>query len=138
MPAFETDQTILFQHCDPAGIVFYPRYFEMLNAAVERWFDVGLGVSFAALHTDRRRGIPCVSLQTRFAAPSRLGEALKVRIAVEKLGGSSVETEFAIVDADGNIRIEGTQVQVHIDLDTGRPVRWPDDLRSALNTFTKD
>jgi len=135
MPAFETDQPILFQHCDPAGIVFYPRYFEMLNAAVERWFDKGLGVSFAQLHTDRRRGIPCVSLETRFAAPSRLGDDLQVRIEVQKIGGSSVETKFAIVDATDKVRIEGSQVLVHIDLDTGKPVRWPDDLRGGLERF---
>ena len=29
---------IEFNHCDPAGIVFYPRYFEMTNSVVENFF----------------------------------------------------------------------------------------------------
>ena len=30
-------------HCDPAGIVFYPRYVELCNEMVEDWFADGLG-----------------------------------------------------------------------------------------------
>ena len=33
--AFVFPQKVRFQHCDPAGIVFYPRYFEMLNTTIE-------------------------------------------------------------------------------------------------------
>ena len=32
--AFIAQRKVRFQHCDPAGIVFYPRYFEMLNSVV--------------------------------------------------------------------------------------------------------
>ena len=31
---FTTQRKVRFQHCDPAGIVFYPRYFEMINSVV--------------------------------------------------------------------------------------------------------
>ena len=44
---------IEFNHCDPAGIVFYPRYVEMLNDVVEHWFQHALGCSFAQLHLER-------------------------------------------------------------------------------------
>jgi 4-hydroxybenzoyl-CoA thioesterase len=32
-------QKVLFKHCDPTGIVFYPRFFEMINDAVEAMFS---------------------------------------------------------------------------------------------------
>ena len=35
---------IEFNHCDPAGIVFYPRYFEMTNSVVENFFADVVGV----------------------------------------------------------------------------------------------
>ena len=38
---------IEFNHCDPAGIVFYPRYFEMTNSVVENFFADVVGRSFA-------------------------------------------------------------------------------------------
>jgi 4-hydroxybenzoyl-CoA thioesterase len=37
--AFVMNQKVLFKHCDPAGVVFYPRYFEMINDCVEALFD---------------------------------------------------------------------------------------------------
>ncbi|CPO21707.1 4-hydroxybenzoyl CoA thioesterase [Bordetella pertussis] len=34
---FVSEVEVRFRHCDPAGIVFYPRYFEMINDFVEEW-----------------------------------------------------------------------------------------------------
>ena len=31
MAVFRHSIDVMFQHCDPAGIVFYPRFFEMMN-----------------------------------------------------------------------------------------------------------
>ena len=50
---FETITKVRFAHIDGASIVFYPRYFEMLNAAVEDWFALELGVDFRSMHTNR-------------------------------------------------------------------------------------
>ena len=46
---FQREQVVRFGHCDPAGIVFFPRYFEMLNELVEDWFAQALGLPFAVL-----------------------------------------------------------------------------------------
>ena len=35
---FQTQIEVRFADCDPAGIVFYPRYFEMFNGLVDVWF----------------------------------------------------------------------------------------------------
>ena len=64
--AFEREVLIRFGHCDPAGIVFFPRYYELLNAFIEDWFNDGLGVSYAALLGPRRVGLPTVQLQASF------------------------------------------------------------------------
>ena len=37
MPAYQREVLVRFAHCDPAGIVFYARYFEMINGVVEDW-----------------------------------------------------------------------------------------------------
>jgi 4-hydroxybenzoyl-CoA thioesterase len=131
MPAFETTRKILFEHCDPAGIVFYPRYFEMLNNVVEEWFEDFLGVSFAQLHGERHSGIPTVSLQADFKKPSRLGDVVTFRYGIEKLGGSSLTARFEIHGPDG-LRLSGQQVLVHVDIKAMKPTPFPDDLRAGL------
>ena len=49
---FVLSRQIEFNHCDPAGMVFYPRYFEMISATVERFLadeiDYGWGRSMSA------------------------------------------------------------------------------------------
>ena len=47
---FTLHQKVLFKHCDPAGIVFFPRYFEMINDAVEAMFEEILDWPFEKLH----------------------------------------------------------------------------------------
>jgi 4-hydroxybenzoyl-CoA thioesterase len=35
MARFETTRVLRFGDCDPAGIAYYPRYFDLLNGVVE-------------------------------------------------------------------------------------------------------
>ena len=130
-------QKILFQHCDPAGIVFYPRYFEMINAAVETWFEDGLGVSFAVLHGSRGSAVPTVTIDTTFQNPSHLGDILQIEVTILKIGGASLDLEVC-AQSKGTRRFESRLTLVHINKETGRPNPWPDDLRGTINTLLKE
>jgi len=141
MAYFTYIQKILFQHCDTAGIVFYPRYFEMINATVEAWFDEGLNVPFSELHLQRGSAIPTVTIDTTFLAPSRLGDVLTISLHITKLGRSSMGLSITGADqgASQNAgRFETTLTLVHTNLETGRPQSWPDDIRATFETLIKD
>lgn len=125
--SFSTEAVVRFGHVDAAGIVFYPRYFEMLNAAIEDYF-AGLGTDFQTMHVDRRIGVPTVRLDADFARPSRLGDRLRFRLRPSRVGRSSAEIEVR-VDCAGEQRFAATIVLVCIDLETGRPIPWPEDMR---------
>ena len=128
---FQREQLVRFGHCDPAGIVFYPRYFEMLNELIEDWFATGLGLPLDELIGQRRLGVPTAQLDTRFLRVSRHGDRLMQRIHLERLGRSSLGLRIAF-DGDDGPRVEFTQVLVCTSLDTHRPQPFPDDLRAAL------
>jgi len=36
--AFTRTVPIRFSHCDPAGIVYFPHYFDMFNGLIEDWY----------------------------------------------------------------------------------------------------
>ncbi len=129
--SFETQALVRFAHVDPAGIVFYPRYFEMLNGAVEDWFAQALGVDFRTMHVDRRLGTPTVKLDVSFAAPSRLGDRLTIAITPRAVGRSSCTIDVAF-SCDGSERLRATVVLVCMDLDTHRAAPWPDAIRAAM------
>ena len=56
---FTVERRVRFADCDAAGIVFFPRYFEMLNGVVEDWFAGPLGASFRELHINRQVSVRC-------------------------------------------------------------------------------
>lgn len=129
---FHTQTVVRFAHVDPAGIVFYPRYFEMLNAAVEDMFAEQIGVDFATMHLDRKIGVPTVNLSVDFHAASRLGDLLDFTIDVEKVGGSSATLNVAVTSA-GAPRLSIRVVLVCMDLDAGKSMPWPDDMRPQVS-----
>ena len=131
---FRTRKQIRFHHCDPAGIVFYPQYFVLMNELVEDWFNRGLGVDFARFHTDARLGIPMAHLECDFLSPSTVGETLDWTLCVEKIGGSSL-TLAVEAKLGGDVRLRATLVVVQASLDTRRSVPFAADFREKLARF---
>ncbi|MCM2563284.1 acyl-CoA thioesterase [Lutimaribacter sp. EGI FJ00015] len=126
--AFTYRQEVMFRHCDPARIVFYPRYFEMLNDVVESLFATIPGHTFADMHADR--AVPTARIETEFLAPSRLGDVLEFTLSFPRVGRSSLHTRF-VARCGEEIRLRASSVIVHVG--TGlRPAPWPDDARAAL------
>ena len=129
--AFQREQLVRFGHCVPAGIVFYPRYFEMLNALIEDWFAQGLGIPFTELIVQRRLGMPTAQLDTRFLRVSHFGDRLVQRLFIERIGGASLGLRITF-DGDDGGRVEFRQTLVCTSLDTHAPQPLPTDLRAAL------
>jgi 4-hydroxybenzoyl-CoA thioesterase len=128
--AFAKDQKVLFRHCDPAGIVFFPRYFEMMNDLVEAFFDEALGYPFEQLL--KTEGVPTAQIETRFVRPSYHGDLLQLRLWVKRLGTSSLTYRMTATCGE-DLRFETRATLVHVD-DAGRPCPWPDALRPLLKT----
>jgi 4-hydroxybenzoyl-CoA thioesterase len=132
---FTREEKIRFQHIDQAGIVFYPRFLEMLNGLVEDWFEQALGLSFAAMHGTH--GIPTVDLQVQFRSPARLGETLGKSLWVNHLGKSSMRCGFRFEQqADGSLCLEGEVMLVFVRIAEDRAEiqsdPFPDSLREKI------
>ena len=127
---------IRFTHTDPAGYVFFPRYFEMFQAAVEDWFNEGMEVDYAEM-IRQGLGLPTAKTECTFVAPSRLGDLLELSVIPEKIGNSSIGIRFE-GRVGGQLRLEAHSVLVVITLETGRPVPISDDLRERLNWYLDD
>ena len=131
MSAFTLHQKVRFQHCDPAGIVFYPRYFEMINATVEEWFAQRLGVPFEILHGALGAAVPTASISVDFHAPSRLGDVLEFSLRPTRIGRSSVRLSIATT-CGGEKRLTMELTLVFTTEGAGKPDSWPADLRARI------
>lgn len=134
---FTVTRKIRFGHCDPAGIVYYPRYFEMINDTVEDWFDERLGAPFGRMHGPDAHGVPTARIEIAFTAPSRIGDRLDFALRPLRLGRTSVDLRIEAT-CGGQVRLRLTSTLVHISLGTGRPVPWPEPLRAAIAADLED
>ena len=133
MPEFLRPRMIRFSDCDPAGIVFYPQYFVMLNGLVEDWVSEGLGIDYHAFISERRIGLPTVRLEADFRAVSRMGDRVVLGLAVERLGSRSMTLALRCFDAaSGELRMQVKQVLVTTSLESHRAVEIPQDMRAAM------
>lgn len=128
---FERPVQIRFAHCDPAGIVFFPQYLVLLNGFIEDWIQDGIGIPYADLIGQRRIGLPTVSLQCDFTAPSRMGETVTFGLSVLHLGSRSIQLAWGVRLGD-EPRVRGRQALVSTSLETHRAVALPDDLRAGV------
>lgn len=110
--AFIKKEKIRFQHVDYAGIVFYPRFLEMLNCLVEDWFEEALDRPFSKMH--ETNGIPTVDLKVQFKKAARLGEVLTKKLWVKNLGGASILCGFRFEDGEGKTCLDGEVTLVNV------------------------
>jgi 4-hydroxybenzoyl-CoA thioesterase len=137
---FTKNEKIRFKHVDFAGIVFYPRFLEMLNDLVEDWFAEALDRPFSKIH--ETNGIPTVDLKVQFKKAARIGDVLEKSLWVIKLGGSSVTFAFRFAHADGATCLEGEATLVNVALDKGgngiKAEPFSDDTRARINKYLRD
>jgi 4-hydroxybenzoyl-CoA thioesterase len=131
--SYRREIQVEFNHCDPAGIVFYPRYFEMTNSVIENFFADIVRYPYARITMEERHGVPTVHVEADFTAPARLGERLGFRLELERLGATSVGFRLA-AEADGIPRMQARLTLVWVTPE-GRAAPWPEPIRARLAEF---
>ncbi len=77
---------IEWKDCDPAGIVFYPRYFEMFDTSTTMLVERALGMQkFDYLKTYDFLGHPLVETRARYRIPTRFGDEVAIEIEAGRL-----------------------------------------------------
>ena len=133
MSTFEREIVVRFEHCDAAGIMFYPRLFALVNEIVEDWF-AAMEHPFAALHVDERKGVPTVELEAEFLRPIRMGERLTQSLRVLNIGHSSCRLLHE-ASRGGELAARFEQTLVFVDLTTMTSEEWPLDVRAAMTRY---
>lgn len=107
--------------CDPAQIVFYPRYFAMFDGATQELFRAALGKpkiewtkQFGII------GIPMVDTRAKFIVPSRYGDDIVIESRVSRFGSSSFDVVHRVFRED-LLAIEGFETRVWAGPDPDSP-----------------
>ncbi len=137
-------QPVRFGDCDPAGIVYYPRFLHFFHEAMETWFSDELDYPYHEVILGQQIGFPSVHCEADFRSPCALGEVLAIELRVKKLGRTSIHFDYQVRGVGDpereSLRLVGATVCVVMDLNPGSPdfrraLPIPADLRARIESF---
>jgi 4-hydroxybenzoyl-CoA thioesterase len=103
--------------CDPAGIIFFPRYFEIFDVSTVVLLERALGMKkIDYLKAYNFAGHPLVETRARFRLPTRYGDEVTIDTAVVACGRSSFKIEHRLT-LDGALAVEGFETRVWVARD---------------------
>ena len=97
--------------CDPAGIVYFARYFEYFDACTNALFESAGLPKPELLRTYGIMGIPLVEAHARFIAPSSFGDTVLVESCITEWKNSSFRVEHKMYRGE-ILAVEATEVRV--------------------------
>ena len=115
------DVRIVWGDCDPAGIVFYPRYFEMFDTSTTALFERALGMTkFQFVKAYNSVGYPMVDTRARFLLPTRYGDDVVIETTITEIRRSSFDIRHRLMK-DGELAVEGFETRVWVERDPADP-----------------
>lgn len=87
---------VRWSESDPAGIVFYPRFYEWFDLGTEALFE-SIGLPFPEMFpAERIVGVPIVESGARFASPVRYGDVVRIETAVTEVRERTFRVEHTV------------------------------------------
>lgn len=105
--------------CDPAGIVYFPRYFEMFDAATAALFECVGFKKPLLLETFGIVGFPAVNVSSTFSMPCSFGDDVAIESRIERWGRASFNVHHRLLK-DGALAVEGRETRVWAVRDSSR------------------
>ncbi len=124
-------------HCDPAGIVYAPRFLEMFGESTIILFEQALGVRKRdMLKQQGVIGYPMVDLTAKFMRPAAYGDIVTLEAAAPEFGNSSFTIDHRLLK-NGEVCVSGVEKRVWAVADASRPgglraERVPDSVRDLF------
>jgi 4-hydroxybenzoyl-CoA thioesterase len=133
--AFRSSQLVRYAQCDPGRIVYFPRFFDMFDAALEDWFARGLDAPWGSDFVGTRNlRTPSLTVDCEFLRACRLGEQIDFDLWPTRLGRSSLDLQIAGSVA-GEERLRVAWKLCVLSHDSWKSVPIPMDLRTRMQAF---
>ena len=129
---------IEFGDCDPAGIVFNPRYFAFFDAGTMALMEAALGAGKKdILERFGFKGWAVGETGAKFLIPCSYSEIIGVESTLVEFGRSTIVVQHRVLKDGGAVAVEGRETRVWIGLHPDDPKRMkalpiPDAVREAF------
>jgi 4-hydroxybenzoyl-CoA thioesterase len=109
--------------CDPAGIVFYPRYFEIFETCIATLFERATGMTkYQMLRAYDFAGYPVVQARAQFLSPAKFGDDVMAETSIGEFRRSSFDVHHRVTNGD-KPAVEGFETRVWVGRDPDDPAK---------------
>jgi 4-hydroxybenzoyl-CoA thioesterase len=121
MMTYVRNTRIEWGDCDPAGIVFFPRYFAMFDSCTTGLFSQALGMSkFDFIKHYEFAGYPMVDTRARFLKPTKFGDDVVIETTIAEFRRSSFDVRHRL-SHNGELAVECFDTRVWVARDPSDP-----------------
>lgn len=127
----KTELKIYYGDTDAGGVVYYANYL--------KYFEIGRteilkdnGIEYADME---KKGIiaPVVNVNCDYKGSAKYNDDIIIITSIEKLGNSSITFNYKILRKyDEKVLVEGSTVNVLVDIKTKKPIPIPDSMKEKL------
>jgi 4-hydroxybenzoyl-CoA thioesterase len=122
MPTYTRNTRIDWGDCDPAGIVFYPRYFALFDSCTTGLFSQVLGMTKYEFTRHYQFHYPMVDTRARFLRPTKFGDDVMVETEVTEFRRSSFDVRHRLTHK-GELAVECFDTRVFVEGDPADPAK---------------
>ena len=121
---------INFYDCDPAGILFYGRIYQLSHEAYETMIEsFNLRESY---WTNENFIVPIIHSEAKYRKPLRAGETVEIEITVTILKESSFELTYLFKNRKGEITNNVRTVHVFVNKADWKKMKITDEIKEGL------
>jgi YbgC/YbaW family acyl-CoA thioester hydrolase len=133
---FTIKKKINFYDCDPAGILFYARLFEINHSVYEQLID-SLNLKDDYWQSDIFV-VPIIKTDGEYLKPVKTGNLISINLSVTHLKLNSFELTYEWFKSDGEIVAKSRTVHVFLDKKSWKKVHIPEEMKSGLQSHQRD
>ncbi|RLB17387.1 MAG: hypothetical protein DRG63_03865 [Deltaproteobacteria bacterium] len=126
---------ILWGELDSLGIVFYPRYYEWMDAAGHLFFDA-INLNLGRLMEERNIQFPLIQSGCKHKTPGRYYDDIQIITELASLTKKTLELHHHIVrSCDSTLLVEGFEKRICLDISNPhqfRAITIPQDIYTVL------
>jgi YbgC/YbaW family acyl-CoA thioester hydrolase len=133
---FTVKKRINFYDCDPAGILFYARMFELNHSVYEQMIDS------LKLKDDYWQSpmfvVPILKTNGEYIKPVKAGDVISISLSVTLLKENSFELTYEWFNSNSDLVAKARTVHVFLDKITWGKIKIPEEIRIALQSHQRD
>lgn len=110
------ERKIMWGDLDSLGIVFYPRFYEWIDASGHLFFEA-LGFNLGILWKERGICFGLVGTSSDYLSSGRYHQQIRIDTSVSELASKTLTLDHKIIDAaSGKLMVQGMEKRICLDV----------------------